>query len=404
MKKYTIATLNLSLKRQKIVFENSLILNPTENIPFSDDLSPASSFLHGLYLNDKNHSNINNKDLKIIFAGRNRTKYDMKVIYEYWAKLLNAEKASMRLLSGLNAHAIIFMGIAKIGDKVLLVPEEAGGHFSTKAILERLGLIVIDMIIDYNNYKINVVETKKLIQKENPNFLFFDRTEGLIYEDCTELVKDFKGYSIFDASQYLTNIISENYKNPFDMGFDLILATLHKNFPGPQKAAVFSKKDNEIWKQLNYSMETYISNFHGYGNYIAGTIASKKLFLKNYSELMIQNTLMLDKYLKKASFDVVQRDFNEQATHHIWITFKTKDEAYNIFKNLEKIRILTNYRLLAYNLGHGLRIGTAAATMSGLRPNHIEELVSYIHEASISVDIELKHKVRKFILKIKSEI
>lgn len=46
-------------------------------------------------------------------------------------------------------------------------------------------------------------------------------------------------YKIFDASQYLTNIMAKDYDNPFDMGFDIILTSLHKNYPGSQKAAVF---------------------------------------------------------------------------------------------------------------------------------------------------------------------
>lgn len=401
MSEYSISSLSLSLKRQETIFKSSLILNPTENVPLDSVLYPASSFLHGLYLNDKYNSKIAPKDSKIIFAGRNRSQYDMKVIYEYWADLLNAKKASMRLLSGLNAHAIVFMGIAKVGDKVLLLPEKAGGHFSTKAILERLGIIVIDMAVDNFNMKVNIDETIKIINKEKPNFLFFDRTEGLIYEDISKLIDNFNGYSVFDASQYLTNIILGKYKNPFDMGFDLILATLHKNFPGPQKAIVLSKEEGDMWDSLLYSLETYISNFHGYGNYIAGLTVYKKELLEQYSTLMIENTLLLEKFLKE-KFNVVQRDVNSSPTHHIWLQFKDKESAYSMFKKLEKLRILTNYRLLAYDLGYGLRIGTSAATMCGLKPDHIEELAFFITKASENITLNLKHQVRSFIESVKT--
>lgn len=38
-----------SLNLQKIEFDNSIILNPVENVPFGDTLFPITSFLHGLY-------------------------------------------------------------------------------------------------------------------------------------------------------------------------------------------------------------------------------------------------------------------------------------------------------------------------------------------------------------------
>jgi hypothetical protein len=41
---------------------------------------------------------------------------------------------------------------------------------------------------------------------------------------------------VFDASQYLSNIIAGDYANPFGWGFDLMVASVHKNFPGPQNS------------------------------------------------------------------------------------------------------------------------------------------------------------------------
>lgn len=46
-----------------------------------------------------------------------------------WAKLLDAEALSMRLLSGLHAHIVLFMGISEIGNKVLYLPEKQGAYF-----------------------------------------------------------------------------------------------------------------------------------------------------------------------------------------------------------------------------------------------------------------------------------
>lgn len=239
-----------SLKNQKQNYERQLILNPVENCPFPDILEPCSSFLHGLYNTDTCKSNKEKFQSKIQFSGRSDITDDVQKIYRAWEKLLDAERISMRLLSGLHAHTVLFMGLSSIGDKVMILPEKAGGHVSGKAILQRLGLIVKDipydtqnMCIDHQKYIISYNEFK-------PDFVFIDRSEGLIYEDFAWLCSVTDCYKIFDASQYLTNIIARDYINPFKMGFDLILSTMHKNLPGPQRALVAVKKANSTWENL----------------------------------------------------------------------------------------------------------------------------------------------------------
>ena len=140
-----------SLYNQKHKFEDELILNPVENVPFVDILDPCSSFLHGLYNTDTLRYNEQKFNSKIQFSGRNEITEDINEIYKQWAKLLGAERISMRLLSGLHAHIIMFMGLTSIGDKVMILPEKAGGHLSGMAILYRLGLQIEEIPYDNEN-------------------------------------------------------------------------------------------------------------------------------------------------------------------------------------------------------------------------------------------------------------
>ncbi|MBW1616589.1 MAG: hypothetical protein JRJ49_08680 [Deltaproteobacteria bacterium] len=177
---------------------------------------PSNTFLHGLYNTDKVRSLLERAKTKHQFSGRDRISYDIRLIYKEWAKLLRAEDLSMRLLSGLHAHIVVFMAIGDIGDKILLLHEKAGGgHMSTKNILERLGYQIIEMSIDYNNRRINIEETKKIIREKKSHFIFVDRSEGINYEDFSDLIKNTNCYSIFDASQYLANIMANEFKSPF---------------------------------------------------------------------------------------------------------------------------------------------------------------------------------------------
>lgn len=375
--------LKISLKKQKQIYERQLILNPVENCPFPDILEPCSSFLHGLYNTDTCKSNEQKFQSKIQFSGRNDITDDVQKIYRAWEKLLDAERISMRLLSGLHAHTVLFMGLSSIGDKVMILPEKAGGHVSGKAILQRLGLIVKDipydlqnMCIDHQKYIISYNEFK-------PDFVFIDRSEGLIYEDFTWLCSVTDCYKIFDASQYLTNIIAGDYMNPFKMGFDLILSTMHKNLPGPQRALVAVKKANSTWENLRSAISTYVSNMHVFSIYSAGLLLEHLNELKSLSNTMLENAILLEKNLVMNGIPVIERQTNVKnpPTHHCWIKPPTQEKAFQLYLDLEKLGILTNYRLLPYDIGYGLRLGLSGASMSGLKPKDISDLSTFISMA-----------------------
>ncbi|WP_418616093.1 hypothetical protein, partial [Ruminococcus sp.] len=129
--------------------KETLILNPTENIPM--DFMKEFNDITGLYISD----NYRNEESKVIFAGRDI--YTDR-FYEYkrlWCNILKSADIDFRCLSGLHAHIITFMSLGNIGDTILLLPEEAGGHYSTENILNRLGYNVISAKIDYKNFSVD---------------------------------------------------------------------------------------------------------------------------------------------------------------------------------------------------------------------------------------------------------
>ena len=166
------------LKKQ---FNSSLILNPTENVPFIYD-TESTNFFAGLYVSER-YKDVNDK---VIFAGRNEYIDFFQFIKREWSKKLNACDVDMKSLSGLNAHLILFLCILKPGDKVILLPEKGGGHFATEEILKNIGTNTYQMILDYENLCVDSQKTLELIESEKIDYVFVDRSEGLYYEqkDC----------------------------------------------------------------------------------------------------------------------------------------------------------------------------------------------------------------------------
>jgi len=378
--------------------KNSLILNPTENIPWSSTIE--TDFLQGMYLPEFDR----NADDKVIFAGRPSINGVHGNLYRLWHELLGTTKVSMKYHSGLDAHIILFMSISEIGDKVLLLPEIAGGHFSTHQILERLGLDIIEIPVLIEEQRVDSETTLKIIDQQKPKFIFIDRSEGLNYEDFSWLNGHKELCKIYDASQYLTHIIAKHYQSPFQMGFDVIVSTLHKNYPGYQKAAVFAQEDSPYWEKIEMGLKTYISNIHPKDIFDILLATPTLDTITSYSSTVLSNAQELDSALKERQVPVVERDCGAPNTQHIWIQAESQSKAYTFFRNLEELRFLTNYRLLPYNLGYGLRLGTAGATRQGLKPSdtaYVAEIIAAVwHEDKLTDRI--RTRARDVIAKIQS--
>ncbi|MCF7920333.1 MAG: hypothetical protein K9N06_10530 [Candidatus Cloacimonetes bacterium] len=387
--------LHSKLKKLQQEFERTLILNPTENIPWK--MNYDATFTEGLYISE----DARGKSSRIVFAGRNNMHIVMTSLYHKWEKALSAKASSFKIYSGLHAHIILFMSVASIGDKVLLLPEIAGGHYASEKMLNRLGLQVKTIPINRECFCVDITKTKALIENWHPEFIFIDRSDGLYYEDFSWL-KSYTGcYKIFDASQYLSHIIAGDYINPFDMGMDLILTTLHKNYPGPQKAALFTKEKDELWLLIVNGIKSYVSNIHPLEVYKAVLTLPSRKTLRAYSQMMLKNAGVLESVLSTNGVPVITRDKKQKRTQQVWIPIADQNYAYRFFKRLEKAGILTNYTILPYGLGRGLRLGTAAATRQGLTPDKsviIGKLISDIYHSDKLTDTLLQRSAKEIHL------
>lgn len=374
-----------SLEQQRRALAGSIVLTPVDSLPFGLADRKHTAFLHGLYLSDKLRDREARKSAVVQFGGREQASEDIAGIHRLMADTFGAAEGSLRLLSGLQAHAATFMSISAIGQTVMLLSEEAGGHFNTHAIFERLGLRTIDFPVDPGRLCIDRAAALEVIERTRPDFIFIDRSEGLRYEDFSYIGRLEGPTTVFDASQYLTPILTSRYENPLAWGFDLMVFTLHKNFPGPQKAAVVSRDSGALWKRLLSGLSTLVSSSHAENSYLAGLTFLRKDWLDTYARRLLDSAAELELQLGRRGVSVVQRarqgDPAWPATHHIWIRSESRDAAFAHFESLTEIRIHTNYRKLPYGLGYGLRLGTTFSAVAGIDVRHMEELADIIATA-----------------------
>jgi glycine hydroxymethyltransferase len=267
----------------------------------------------------------------------------------------------------------------------MLLSDKAGGHFCAHAILQRLGLRTVDLPVDSQRMCIDQAAAMVLVERTRPDFVFIDRSEGLRYEDFA-FVGGLDGpTTIFDASQYLTPILTGRYANPLAWGFDLMLFSLHKNFPGPQKAGVVSRHSGELWSRLVAGLSTLVSSSHAENTYLAGLTLLREDWLERYVIRLLATAAELESALTQRGVAVVpvasQGDAAWPSTHHLWVRCADRDEAFAQYEQLADANIHTNYRKLPYGLGYGLRLGTSFSAAAGVGLDHVETLAELVATA-----------------------
>ena len=75
-----------TIENLRKIHEESLILNPTENIPFCSDVN--LDFLEGMYISEE----MRNENSKVIFAGRG----NLNELYDFWCKYMNAKAVTFK--------------------------------------------------------------------------------------------------------------------------------------------------------------------------------------------------------------------------------------------------------------------------------------------------------------------
>lgn len=136
---------------------------------------------------------------------------------------------------------------------------------------------------------------------------------------------------------------------------------------------------------------------HVFSTYSAGLTLSRKDWIDSYSRNMLLNTTRLDVSLNEHGIPTVSRLANAPTTHHIWVKTDNRELAFTWYRNLERNRILVNYRKLPYELGYGLRLGLSACTRLGLEQSECDSLAGLVADSiHNNRGTGTRHKVREF--------
>ena len=353
-----------------------------------------SPLAEAAYMSDMMHRYAEGKPFKRYYQG---TRYVDEVEVRaagLLGELLGA-KVDPRPVSGTTANASVFRVIAPCGSRAVIAPVQAGAHVShTKfGTLGALCIEQIEMPYDQENMNVDVDRAVKLIEEIKPALAVLGGSVYLFPHPVKEIAEAAHAVGarlVYDAAHVLGLIVGRRWRNPLDHGADVMTASTHKTFPGPQGGIVASR-DEELFKRIGRAIFPYfVSNHHLHRlPALAVTAAEMKAYGEAYADQVVRNARALAEALAAEGFKVLGEHLGYTRSHQVVMDVRAQGGGAKAAKLLEDANIITNKNLLPYDPPDaikdpsGLRLGVQEMTRFGMKEDNMKDIARFMREVLI---------------------
>jgi len=378
MKKVVEAT------RDQNVWRRTLTLNfiPSENV-----MSPLAE---AVYLSDFMSRYAEGKPYKRYYQG---TKYIDEVetlASSLMAEISGSKFADVRPVSGTVANAAVFRSFASCGDKALVAPVQAGSHVShTKyGTMGALGIEQLFMPYDEENMNVDVDGALKMIQELRPKLVVLGGSLYLFPHPVKELASTVKasgGTLVYDAAHVYGLITGGAWENPLVQGADVVTASTHKTFPGPQGGVILSSEEEKFGPASKGIFPWFVSNHHLHRlPALAVTALEMKSQGHAYASQVVRNAKRLAEALAAQGFTVVGEKLGYTRSHQVALDVRSLGGGAKAARLLEEANIIVNKNMLPWdspesvNNPSGLRLGTQEMTRFGMMEGDMDAVAEFM--------------------------
>ncbi len=381
-------------------FKNSIPLIASENV--------TSYLVRRFYLSDFGHRYAEGWIGKRFYQGCEFMDKIEELAVKLTKDLFKCEHANVQPISGTTANIAAFFALTNPGDRIMSLSVPHGGHVSHDVFSAAglRGLEVIHYPFDVENFNIDVDKTEKLVMSLNkkPKVFVLGASLFLFPHPVKELVEigdKIDARVVYDASHVLGLIAGNEFQDPIKEGADVVTASTHKTFPGPQRAIVMCKK--EIAKRIDRGVfPGVVSNhhIHSLAGYVMACLEMLE-FGREYASQTVKNARRLAERLFELGYDVACPDLGFTKSHQIAVDVSRFGGGDVVAKKLERAGIIVNKNLMPWDdikdvdNPSGIRIGVQEVTRLGMKEGEMDAIAELI-------DLTIKEK--KSIDEIREEV
>ncbi len=309
--------------------------------------------------------------------------------------LFGSDWADVRCISGTQANLVTFKGLTTTtgNHKMAVTPLSCGAHIShdyTGLAGMIIGLETISLSFDIEEMNIDADKSADIIRASSPGIVICGSSVFLFPHPVKELVdaaREVGSYVVYDSAHVLGLVAGKQFQDPLGEGADIVTASTHKTFPGPQGGLVMGRLGSDerrikaAKKILNAIFPLATSNTHP-GRFPALGLAAfeMKLFGEAYAKQIIKNAQTAGQYLCSQGIKVLGEKNGFTKSHQIVVDVSEFGGGSKIAKRMEDANIILNKNILPYDdkkdkdNPSGLRIGFQDITRRGFKKDDVEEL------------------------------
>ncbi|WP_446899387.1 serine hydroxymethyltransferase [Clostridium sp. LBM24168] len=321
-------------------------------------------------------------------------------------KLFGAEHVNVQPHSGSQANMAVYMSVLKLGDTVMGMNLNHGGHlthgskvsFSGKLYnFVSYGVSETTETIDYN-------EMRKIALEYRPKMIVSGASaypREIDFKKIREICDEVGAYMMVDMAHIAGLVAVGEHMSPVPYA-DFVTTTTHKTLRGPRGGAIICKE--QYAKALDKTIFPGVQ-----GGPLMHVIAAKAVCFgealtddyKKYIKQVVKNAKVLAEELKNYGFRLVSGGTDN---HLILIDLTNKNiTGKEAEKLLENAGITVNKNAIPFdklgpNVTSGIRIGTPAVTTRGFKEEEMKKIAYFINYVVENRDKDLsnlKSEVKK---------
>lgn len=277
-----------------------------------------------------------------------------------------------------------------------------GGHLSAQPMGALHDYIAVDPVTEKpavvnfpvcrdNPYKMDVEETKKLIDRYRPELIIFGKSMVLHKEPVAQIRRFVDEQKIPTTIMYdmahVLGLIGDHFQNPFQEGAEIVTGSTHKTFFGPQRGVIgvnYKEEDLKygLWKTIeSRTFPGSVSNHH-LGTQLGMLMAAYEMnqFRDAYQSAIIRNAKSFARSLRSYGLDVVGDPAIDYTETHQVIVSVGYGEGAEIAERLEQNNVIVNYQATpdeeGFTASGALRMGVSEMTRFGFEEKDFDQLAS----------------------------
>ncbi|MGM5480681.1 MAG: serine hydroxymethyltransferase [Nanobdellota archaeon] len=302
-------------------------------------------------------------------------------------ELFSAEHANVQPHSGSSANAQSFFSILDIGDTILGMSLDHGGHLThgSKVNFSGKQYNFISYGVTKGSGRIDMAEVRRLALEHKPKLILvgYSAYSRIVdFKAFRDIADEVGAYLMADVAHFAGLITAGIHPSPFPH-CDIVTTTTHKTLRGPRGAIILSKIEDRLRDKYHPKSKRTLAKridsavFPGMqGGPLDHVIAGKAVSFKEagtdkfktYMESVVSNAKVFADELLNCGFDIVSGGTDN---HLVLVDISSKGvygkEAENL---LDSVGITCNKNMIPFDTRSpfdpsGIRLGTPAMTTRG---------------------------------------